>query len=146
MQIISYSFIILKHIQINSQFVKDIDAESSIIIFIGTICTLHLCLSSWCVFPTPCFSAAVGSPNAPGDSQCLHSINPGLCVRIFPPDTYARFCSSMNVLDDAEQHTLVTWENDLHACMPKVWWLQWKRGIKIKKNSRKSNLICYRWM
>ena len=34
-QIISYNFIILKHIQINSQISKDIDAESPIIIFLG---------------------------------------------------------------------------------------------------------------
>ena len=33
MQIISYISIILKHIQINSQFRKDIDAESPVIIF-----------------------------------------------------------------------------------------------------------------
>ena len=44
MQIISYNFIILRDIQINSQFPKDIDAESLIIIFFfffflgGTIC------------------------------------------------------------------------------------------------------------
>ena len=38
MQMISYNFIILKHIQINLQLRKDIDDESPIIIFVGTIC------------------------------------------------------------------------------------------------------------
>ena len=37
MQIISHNIMILKHIQINSQFLKVIDAECPIVIFWGTI-------------------------------------------------------------------------------------------------------------
>ena len=36
MQIIGYSFIILKHIQIDFQFWKLLNAESPIVIFLGT--------------------------------------------------------------------------------------------------------------
>ena len=38
MQIISYSFIILKHIQIDLQFLKAIDAESPIVFFVCCCC------------------------------------------------------------------------------------------------------------